>query len=500
MICVPLTGKTTEAMLAGAARAAKLGADLVEFRLDYLASPDVAKLVQGKELPAIFTCRPKREGGLFEGDETRRIGVLQQAMDLGAEYVDVELDSVAKIRRAGRTRLIVSVHDLEGTPGDLGGLYRKISACGPDIVKIATTAKDISDNLGLFEVLRRADRPTIALAMGERGVVSRILAGKFGGFLTFAALEPEKTSAAGQLTVEELTGLYRYPEMNAATELYGVIAKPVGHSMSPLIHNAAFAHCGMNRVYLPFLVDDVTGFIARFRGLAVKGFSVTIPHKERAMDSADEVDELTRRIGALNTLVERGGRLVGRNTDCSAATGAMERALGGLKGAVSPLAGKRAAVVGARGTARAVAFGLVNAGARVRIYNRTTTRARALAAELASTFPDRPRCEWSPLDELAGLSDADVIVNTTPVGMHPRVDETVVPADVLRKGMLVFDAVYNPVETRLIREARERGCVTVTGLEMFVGQAAEQFELFTGEKPPVEVMREAVERKLMGGG
>jgi shikimate dehydrogenase len=163
---------------------------------------------------------------------------------------------------------------------------------------------------------------------------------------------------------------------------------------------------------------------------------------------------------------------------------------------VSSLSGKRAAVIGARGTARAVAFGLVEAGARVRIYNRTTTRARTLAAELSSSFPDGPRCEWSALDELSGLSDADVIVNTTPVGMHPRVDESIVLADALRKGMLVFDAVYNPVETKLIREARERGALTVTGLEMFVAQAAEQFELFTGEKPPVEVMRSAVEARL----
>jgi shikimate dehydrogenase len=201
----------------------------------------------------------------------------------------------------------------------------------------------------------------------------------------------------------------------------------------------------------------------------------------------------------LNTLVERGGKLLGRNTDCSAAMGAMERALGGRSHGASPLSGKRAAVAGARGTARAVAFGLVDAGARVRIYNRTVERARALAAELTSTFPERPRCLWSPLDELSDAADADVIVNTTPVGMHPRVDESIVPADILRKGTLVFDVVYNPVETKLIREARERGCVTVTGLEMFVAQAAEQFQLFTGEKPPVDVMREAVERKLTSG-
>jgi len=496
MICVSLTGKTVAEMLRDAERAARLGADLVEFRLDYLDAPDVAQLMAGKRLPAIFTCRPVREGGRFEGDESRRLGFLQQAIDLGADYVDVELDSVAKIKRKGPAKLIVSVHDLEGTPEDLVGLYARIRAVRPDVVKIVTTASDIRDNLAIFELLEHADRPTIALAMGERGVISRILAGRFGGFLTFAALEGDKTSAAGQLTLGELTGLYRYPEITRDTELFGVIAKPVAHSMSPLIHNAAFAHCGMNRLYLPFLVDDVTDFIARFRRLPVKGFSVTIPHKERAMESAEEVDELTRRIGALNTLVERGGKLVGRNTDCSAAMGAMERALGGKKHGVSPLAGKRVALIGARGTARAVGVGLVDAHARVKIFNRTVERARTLARELSSIRPAASPCEWAGLDELSDASDADVIINTTPIGMHPKVDESIVPAEILRKGMLVFDAVYNPVQTKLIREARERGCLTVTGLEMFVAQAAEQFLLFTGEKPPIELMRSVVEAEL----
>jgi 3-dehydroquinate dehydratase/shikimate dehydrogenase len=324
--------------------------------------------------------------------------------------------------------------------------------------------------------------------MGERGVVSRILAPRFGSLLTFASLNPAGATAPGQLTINELLNLYRSCDINEDTELFGVIANPVAHSMSPLIHNAAFWHLGMNRVYLPFLVDDVTDFIARFRELPVKGFSVTLPHKERAMESADEIDPETRRIGALNTLVERHGKLVGTNTDRSAALGAMEHALGGRQAGVSPLKGKRVVLIGARGTARAVGVGLVDAGAKVKILNRTAEKAQALADELG--------CEWGPLDDLSVARDADVIINTTPIGMHPNVDESIVPADFLRKGMLVFDAVYNPVETKLIREARSSGCLTVTGLEMFVAQAAEQFHLFTGEKPPVDVMRSVVEAKL----
>ena len=518
MICVPLTGSRTEEMLAGAARAKALGADLVEFRLDYVAAPDVPQLVARKPLPAIFTCRPTREGGQFDGPEDERIRILQQAVDAGADYVDVELDTAGKIERKPGVKLIVSLHDFERTPDDLDTLYARVAGRpNPDVVKIATTANDITDNLRLFELLRKATLPTIALAMGERGVISRILAPKFGGLLTFASLEEGRGSAAGQLTITELLEVYRYRDIDPDTELFGVVANPVGHSMSPLIHNAAFAACGMNRVYLPFLVDDVTDFLKRFRMLPVMGFSVTIPHKEQALKSADEVDALTERIGALNTLVNRDGRLVGTNTDCSAAIGAMEDALGeqgdpdasasgrdaatpwsphrgtGIRAChdaagKSPLAGKRVALIGARGTARAVGVGLVDAGARVKIFNRTVSRARILAAELG--------CDWASLDELTDAS-ADVIVNTTPVGMYPKVDASIVPVELLRPGVLVFDAVYNPVETRRLREARERGCLTVTGLEMFTRQAAEQFRLFTDTEPPTDLMRRVVEERLM---
>lgn len=523
MICVSLTGRSTEEMLEGAAKAARLGADLVEFRLDYAHHPDISQLLAGKSLPAILTCRRRRDGGCFEGAEAERVRLLQQAVDLGAEHVDVEVDAVSQLARRPGVRIIVSVHDFKETPKDLDQLYKRIAGRpNPDVVKIVTTANDISDNFRLFELLRKATVPTIALAMGERGVMSRILAGRFGGFLTFAALDAQSGSAPGQPTIEELTKLYRYREIDAETELFGVVANPVAHSMSPLIHNAAFAECGMNRVYLPFLVDDVTDFIARCRTLPVKGLSVTIPHKERAMQSADEVDELTRRIGALNTLVERDGKLIGTNTDRSAAIGAMERALGGRKADMSPasssqggpdvparqrtgpdksgshhgsgrspLAGKRVALVGARGTARAVAIGLVDAGATVKIFNRTPARAEALAGELG--------CEWGGLDQLADAGHVEVIVNTTPVGMYPEIDTSIVPAWLLREGVLVFDAVYNPVETRLIRDAVAHGCLTVTGLEMFVAQAARQFELFTGENPPVELMRRVVEERLTAG-
>jgi 3-dehydroquinate dehydratase/shikimate dehydrogenase len=448
-----------------------------------MQKPEVAPLLSRKPCPAIVTFRPQREGGRFAGDEGERIRVLQDAVALGADYVDVELDSVAKLRRAPRTKLIVSVHDFEKTPGDLDAICSRIVATNPDVVKIATTARDVTDNLRIFELLRGAKLPTIALAMGERGVISRILAPKFGSYLTFATLDAANASAPGQLTVGDLLKVYRCRSIGRDTALFGVVANPVAHSMSPLIHNAAFAELGLDCVYLPFLVDDPDGFFREFRRLPVKGYSVTLPHKEAAWRIADEMDALTRRIGACNTLVEQGGKLIGTNTDCAAAVGAIGAAMGGK----SPLSGKRIALVGARGTARAIGFGLVEAGARVKIFNRTVEKARELAEALG--------CEWAGLDELAKAS-ADVVVNTTSVGMWPRVDESVVPVELLQKGTVVFDAVYNPVETRLLREARERGCVVISGLEMFVGQAARQFELFTGRTAPVETMRRVVEEKL----
>ncbi len=491
MICVPLTGKTTEEMLAGARQAAKAGADCVEYRVDYMDRPDVAALVGKGPLPEIVTCRPKREEGNFAGDESARIAILQKAVDLGADYVDVEYGSVKKVRPHRPTKLIVSVHDYIRTEENLPRLHLRLAATGADIVKIATTARDIRDNLRLFELLAGASVPTIALAMGERGVISRILAPKFGGYLTFASLEAGKESAAGQLTIAELLGLYRYREINRDTELFGVVANPVAHSMSPAIHNAAFRHLGMNRLYLPFLVDDVTDFLARFRGV-VKGFSITIPHKEAACPSADEIDPLSRRIGAINTLVERDGRLIGTNTDLPAAIGAIEAALcgTGIPACPSPLKGKKAAVLGARGTARAIVAGLVDAGAEVKIYNRTPDRARALAEEFGAS--------WASLNAVAEVRDADVLVNTTPLGMWPKVDASPVSADLLSKNMLVFDAVYNPIETKLLREARERGATCVSGIEMFVRQAARQFELFTRNPAPIDKMREAVLGKLSG--
>jgi 3-dehydroquinate dehydratase/shikimate dehydrogenase len=275
--------------------------------------------------------------------------------------------------------------------------------------------------------------------------------------------------------------------------------------MSPAIHNAAFAASAMDAVYLPLRVEKVEEFIKAFRSLGVQGYSVTIPHKEAAIKAVDEVDSFVRQIGALNTIVVRNGRLCGYNTDWLAAITAIEKAMtdapaGNLhlqsairnpQSAISPLRGKRVAVLGAGGTARALAFGLRHRDATTYILNRTVERAERLAKEVG--------CQWGPIGHLGRL-EYDVLANTTSVGMHPKVDETPVPAELLRKGLVVFDAVYNPPATRLLREAEAAGCITVSGVDMFVSQAVAQFEMWTGRPAPVEVMREVVMRRLTGRG
>ncbi len=486
MICVSLVAGNREQLLKDLEQAARV-ADLVEFRLDYMPGARPRELATLGPLPAIFTCRRRADGGRWEGSESDRVALLQEAVDVGAAYVDVEMDAVGALARKLATKTIVSYHNFEETPEDLAAIFAKMAALKPDLVKVVTMAQDIADSVRLFRLLREAALPTIAFAMGERGLVSRVLTRKFGGYLTFAALRRGAESAAGQLTAAELQSLYHYKEITGDTAVYGVIGKPIAHSLSPHIHNAAFRQAGLNAVYLPFLVDDVVEFVRAFEAVPVSGYSVTIPHKVAVMDVLDEVDPVARDIGAVNTVVRREGTLLGSNTDCPAAMSALANALGGRQGTESPLAGKRVVLLGAGGAARAVAYGLTRAGAQVTILNRTVAKAEALAKELAA--------ECGGLDELADVT-CDVLINTTSVGMHPRVEESIVPAQALRPGMVVFDAVYNPMKTRLLAEAEQARCVTVSGVDWFVEQAALQFETWTEQPAPRELMRRVVVENL----
>jgi len=487
MLCVSLMPETTDEARAGLARAARW-ADLAEVRLDaFRAPPDLARLLDTPPLPVIATCRPVREGGRFEGPEPQRLDLLRRALRLGARYIDVELDALGGLGDVPPERVIASYHNFEETPADLPAVYRRLLETGAGAVKVAVTARHILDTAAVFRLLRdrpgagpRGPVPTIALSMGERGVITRILAPRFGAFLTYAADPGGPAAAPGQLSAETMRRLYRVDRIGPATEVYGVIADPVGHSLSPLIHNTAFAEVGRDAVYVPLWVEgDAAAFVRAMREFDFNGYSVTIPHKQRVMAAADEVEPLARRIGAVNTIQRRpDGSLFATNTDWSAGLAAIEAVVG-----PDWLPGRRALVLGAGGVGRAMAFALVHRGARVTLADLDADRARGLADELgAETCPP----------ERAAEVPCDLLLNCTPVGMHPKTDAMPVSPEALRPGLVVYDAVYNPSETRLLREARRRGCRTVAGIDHFVRQAVEQFELWTGRPAPVETMRRVV--------
>ncbi|MFQ5713658.1 MAG: shikimate dehydrogenase [Candidatus Scalinduaceae bacterium] len=483
MICVPITARSIEDAISELSLASKhAGIDIIELRLDYISEMEDAKICLEKTLktktkPIIVTNRPKREGGNYAGSEKDRLCLLQKAIELGADYVDVELDSVRHITRRDSSKLIVSYHNFKETPHNINKIYEDISQCKPDIAKVVTYANDITDNVRIFELLKIANVPTISFCMGEFGQISRILTRRFGGLLTFASLKKGKESAPGQLTIDELSNIYHFKKTNKETKLYGVVGNPISHSISPVIHNSSFIEKGLNSVYVPMKVLDIETFIKDFRKMDFQGFSVTIPHKESILPFLDDIDYVAGKIGAINTVVNQDGRLTGHNTDCMAAVKGLENGLEGNKGTLKD---KKVAIIGAGGAARAIAFGLKEKGCDITIYNRTLERAKKLSDDVG--------CKLRRFEEISGLN-TDILINSTSIGMFPNVEESPVPKNVLREGMIVFDAVYNPIETRLLRDAEGRGCHTVNGLTMFINQAAEQFRLWTDTEPPVELMK-----------
>ncbi|HHT9155934.1 MAG TPA: shikimate dehydrogenase, partial [Candidatus Tripitaka sp. YC43] len=493
-LCIPITANTNEKALKEIQEASQL-ADVIEIRLDYIPHPDLERLLNHRPKPIIATCRPTREGGKFDGPEEVRIKLLEQAVELGAEFVDIEHDSVGAedfqpLQKRGKAKVIISYHNFKETPANLRDIYARLSDSTADIVKIVTTANDITDNLKIFQLLEEVNRrgvlqyaptagkPLIAFCMGELGQISRILAPKYGSYLTFGSLDVGKESAPGQLTAREMLEVYHINEINRETSIYGLIGNPVSHSLGPYIHNAAFRELGINAVYLPLKVENLREFVQGFKGLKVQGYSVTIPHKEAIVPLLDGLDPLAREIGAVNTVVNKAGKLMGYNTDSTAALRELEEAMGDLKG-------KRATLIGAGGAARAIAFGLKKKGADVTLVNRTEDRARRLAQELG--------CRYRRFEDVTKI-DGEVLINTTSVGMYPKTDVSPVPPEALKPGMWVFDIVYNPLQTCLLKEAEERGCHTLDGLRMFLYQAAQQFELWTARPAPLGLMEKIIRK------
>lgn len=489
MICVSI-GRTRHKMVVAEHKAlAERGAELVEFRADWLSRiPDMGRLIKDRPTPIVFTCRRLADRGRFRGNEDQRMALLRTAIVAEVDYVDLEEDIAAKIPRFGSTKRIISYHNFDETPDDLEDIHLGMKELDPDIIKIATMANTPLDWVRMLRLVKSSDVPTIGFCMGELGLPSRILCGRYGSPFTYATFSKDRELAPGQLSFEEMRKLYRFDQITPETEIFGVLGDPIGHSLSPLLHNAAFQKLGMDAVYLPFRVpkDHLLKTLEEFEWLGVQGYSVTIPHKESVLEYADKTVGLVREMGAANTLIRgSSGQWTAANTDCEAALQTMRLGLGLQANDGGAMKGKKVLILGAGGVARAIGFGLVREGAAVTITNRTQSRASELAKDLGCQ-----QIKWGQrASELA-----DIIVNCTSVGMHPNVDDVPFQMNWISDGQLVFDTVYNPENTLLLKQAKEYGWSTASGLEMFVRQAAAQFEMFSGEEAPLNHLRDVLRR------
>jgi len=490
LIC-PLTGSTVEAMRTDMLAAAQAGADTVELRLDFLKTApsreQMGELLTDPPVDVIATCRAKRQGGLFEGDESQRLEILRHAAAGGASFIDLEDDVPTDDWPDGK--IILSHHDFEGVPHDLEGILSKLDATDAAVSKVAFTAGGGEDALRALDLLRAGKKPTIALAIGEHGILSRILARKFAAFGTFAALRAGAESAPGQASITEMRDLYRWETLGPDTKVYGVIGCPVAHSMSPAIHNAAFGETAIDAVYLPLRVEPGFENFKRFIDAAtqrpwvnLRGLSVTIPHKENALRyvGTANCDELATAIGSINTItISPEGDLRGDNTDYAAAVDSLCNTMDIDR---NELSGRSVAVIGAGGVSRSIVAAFTRYGAEVSVYNRTVARAEKLADEFSARS--------GGLDSLSEMR-AEIVINCTSVGMHPNIDATPLP-EIPPSVKTVFDTIYNPVQTRFLTEARRAGCLCISGLDMFVNQGVAQFEIWTGRKAPRRTMRRIV--------
>lgn len=497
-VCVPVCEKSFEALESACRRACEW-ADLVELRLDCLdaeESEDLAAnldhLLVNLSRPAILTFRPAEQGGHRSLSRHARESFWKATAVLGATVLwDVEADlAVALPFEPDWSQVIASHHDFSGVPADLDQIYKRLAATRARVLKIAVHANDIVDCIPIFQLLdrgRREGRETIAIAMGNTGIATRILGPSRGAFLTYGALEDESATAPGQIKASELRSLYKIDRINRETIVCGLVGLPVMHSVSPHMHNAAFASAGINGVYLPLEVKDVNAFFKRMVHpltreveLNLRGLSVTAPYKSSVLNCLDWIEPNAKEIGAVNTIVIENDQLLGFNTDA--------------RGLVAPLlttmdslANLRVALIGAGGAARAAIWALQQHKATVTIFVRNPARAHPLAQVFDVS------CQLLSSTSFAGY---DLVINATPLGSGEFIYETAATYEQLAGARCVYDLVYNPIETRFMKEARNAGCVTIGGLAMLVAQAKIQFELWTGQTPSSMVMHAAAAAAL----
>jgi 3-dehydroquinate dehydratase/shikimate dehydrogenase len=476
-ICVTLTEETTAGVIDRMADLADV-ADLFEIRGDLVLDLDLLSILRSKTRPLVFSCRPASEGGRWQDNDPRRRLVLLEAAKRGYDYVDVELRSDyldVMMHKSGRG-LVISHHDLQGTPEDLDGLYDRMVRCGADVVKIAVTPRSVADVGRLLGFAGRTARgggpPLIAIAMGPLGIVTRVVGGRYRSPFTYASAGPGTESAPGQLPATVMADLYRVRRISATTRLYGILGSDVVRSFSPMLHNRAFEARNVDAVYVPLQAESLEAFVQALPDLNLSGFSVTRPYKMDIVAHVHEVDETAALCGSVNTVVVHLGTLHASTTDGTGVTTPLKKRV--------ELKGRKVVVVGAGGAARAAALALHRKGARVTLLARDRAKAAAAASAIG--------CGHGALAELDG-QDWDVLVNATPVGSAAQPEQTPVPAHLLRAGAVVFDMVYDPLETRLLREAQAVGCTVIGGLEMLLAQAVAQFETWTRLEAPLDVMK-----------
>lgn len=459
--------------------------DMAELRLDMLidplmVSPDIIKSEFG--LPVIITCRRKIDKGSYEGHEQYRRDLLYSFAKAGFDFIDLEQDtSFSEIEEAalkGGTKIIRSYYNFEEVPDNLENIIRDLASRPGEIPKAAVYLRSSSETYEFFKVIEKTKdiKNKIIVGMGEFGLPSRILYRHLGSMLSFCAA-PDRSGAPGQLTSMDMKNLYRAGGINSSTSIFGIIGNPVMHSRSPLLHNGAYQRASLNAVYIPFMVDDIGSFFKLADILGIKGFSVTVPHKVGVIKHLDEKSPEINRIMSCNTVFRTGMSWKGFNTDLD---GFLEPLLSIIDSAgLKADSLGSAAVIGAGGAARAIITALQSIGIKkISVFNRSESRGARLASITGISF--------FPLDRIDLLSDFDLIVQTTTVGMTPKDNETPVPGYKFRKYQIVYDIIYTPLETRFLKDAKAAGSITIGGMAMLTAQGTRQFEIFTNQQFPLE--------------
>ena len=491
-LCISISAETSEELFEKIVRAEEL-ADVIEVRFDRLRPEDritIAERLSATGKNFLLTFRAPEQGGFRPVSVEERQDFWSTVPN--TKWADVEPDLIEVAERRGFEKLICSYHASSNTVANIRQIFALLADTGADVLKVAAPVETAADSILIWNLLNDASakgKGLVPIAMGEAGKWTRVLGPANGAFLTFASLETGEETAPGQISAVDMRDVFRVKELDRETEVFGIIAKDTSYSISPWMHNAAFKAAGMNRVFVPLQTDDVEEFLVRMVrpetrevDLNFHGFSVTNPHKRSIMKFLDSVDDSATKIGAVNTVKVVNGKLIGHNTDAYGFITPLKKVLGSVKGS-------RVAIAGAGGAARACAYALKQEGANVSVFARSYKKANALA--------DAIGVKAGAMNNSFRPGTIDILVNATPIGTKGEEEEGAIAGSAQLNGLkLVYDLVYNPLETRLIREARRAGVPAIGGLDMLLAQGGRQFEIWTGEKASVDAMKSVALKKL----